>query len=275
MHVEPVAPVRPIHVRRMDFRFDESIDKHWFAKSAVATHLVNAINLLFPAGERFFVRSVHHFLDRIDDEELLAQVKAFSGQEGQHAREHERYFELLEAQGYRIRGFLKRYQRFCYERMERIIPPELRLSATAACEHFTAIMAENALGDRLLDGAHPTMQALLKWHACEEIEHKAVAFDVLQRINPSYRLRMAGLALSVTTLGAFWLIALRMLLKQDGLSKAEVREQLKQLHREDPILKNVFWRGIREYARRDFHPWQNDNAHLARKYLASIGRGAS
>jgi predicted metal-dependent hydrolase len=272
MHVEPA---RPIHVRRMDFPFDRSIPKHWFAGSAVGTHLVNAINLLFPAGERFFVRSVHHFVDRIDDEALLREVKAFAGQEGQHAREHERYFELLEAQGYRIRGFLRRYQDFCYVKMEKMFSPELRLAATAACEHFTAIMAENALGDHLLDGAHPTMQALLKWHACEEIEHKAVAFDVLQRVNPSYRLRMTGMALATVTLGAFWIIALRMFLRQDGLTKQEVRRQMRGLHREDPILKNVFWRGIREYARRDFHPWDNDNSKLAKDYLASIGRGAS
>jgi predicted metal-dependent hydrolase len=272
MHVEPA---RPIHVRRMDFPFDRSIPKHWFGGSAVATHAVNAINLLFPAGERFFVRSVHHFLDRIEDAELLREVKAFAGQEGQHAREHERYFELLEAQGYRIRGFLRRYQDFCYTKMEKLFSPELRLAATAACEHFTAIMAENALGKDLLEGAHPTMQALLKWHACEEIEHKAVAFDVLARVNPSYRLRMAGLALSSVTLGAFWIIALHMFLQQDGLSKEQVRHQIRELHREEPILKNVFWRGIREYARRDFHPWDNDNSAIAKSYLASIGRGAS
>jgi predicted metal-dependent hydrolase len=272
MHVEPA---RSIHVRRMDFPFDRSIPKHWFGGSAVATHAVNAVNLLFPAGERFFVRSVHHFVDQLDDEVLRREVKAFAGQEGQHAREHERYFELLEDQGYRIRGFLRRYQNFCYERMEKLFSPEVRLAATAACEHFTAIMAEKALGTELLDEAHPTLQALLKWHACEEIEHKAVAFDVLQRVAPSYRVRIAGLALSTVTLGAFWLIALRMFLRQDGLDGREVRAQIRQLHGEEPILKNVFWRGIREYARRDFHPWNHDNGALARDYLASIGRGGS
>lgn len=270
-----LEPARPIHVRRMDFPFDRAIPKHWFGGSAVATHAVNAINLLFPAGERFFVRSVHHFQDRIDDEQLLREVKAFAGQEGQHAREHERYFELLEEQGYRIRGFLRRYQDFCYVRMEKLFSPQLRLAATAACEHFTAIMAERALGTDLLAEAHPTLQALLKWHACEEIEHKSVAFDVLQRVNPSYRLRMAGMALSAITLGTFWFIGLQMFLRQDGLSKTEVRAQIRQLHSEDPILKNVFWRGIREYARRDFHPWDNENGALAKQYLASIGRGAS
>src|SRR5262245_20603608 len=106
-------PRRPrIRVRRMDFPFDASIPKHWFAESAVATHIVNGVNLLFPAGERFFVRSVRYYVDRIDDPVLKAEAKAFAGQEGSHAREHERYFETLEAQGYEIRSFLERYEHF-------------------------------------------------------------------------------------------------------------------------------------------------------------------
>jgi uncharacterized protein len=264
-----------IHVRRMDFPFDASIPKHWFAGSPVASHVANGINLLFPSGERFFVRSVRHFIDRIDDPELRAEAKAFAGQEGNHAREHERFFELLEQQGYEIRSFLGRYEEFSYRFLERVTPPEVRLSATAACEHFTAIMAEGALSEGLLDDAHPTMRALLLWHACEEIEHKSVAFDVLERVDPRYRVRVAGLALAALSLGAWWFLATRMLLRQDGLSRREVRRELRRLGRERPILQGVFLRGIREYLQKDFHPWNNDNGALAREYLASIGRAES
>ena len=53
------------------------VPRHWFGGNVVATHVANGVNLLFPAGERFFVRSVHHYLDRIDDEHLRARVKGF------------------------------------------------------------------------------------------------------------------------------------------------------------------------------------------------------
>ena len=43
--------------------------------------------------------------------------------------------------------------------------------------------------------AHPVMRQLLEWHALEELEHKAVAFDVLRAVNPSYALRITGMAL--------------------------------------------------------------------------------
>ena len=41
--------------------------------------------------ERFFVRSVRHYLDRIEDADERADVRGFFGQEGRHAAEHERY----------------------------------------------------------------------------------------------------------------------------------------------------------------------------------------
>src|SRR5205085_1059747 len=138
-----------------------TIPRHWFGESGFASHLVNGVNLLFPDGERFFVRSVRHYLDRIaDDPELLAQVKGFCGQEGRHAKAHEDFFEVLKAQGYELDGFMERYRRAAYVHLERVTTPALRLSATVALEHFTAIMAENAFRDGLLDQAHPTMRAL-------------------------------------------------------------------------------------------------------------------
>ena len=42
--------------------------QHWIDGSALATHLVNGVNMLFPDGERFFIRSVKHYLDQITDE---------------------------------------------------------------------------------------------------------------------------------------------------------------------------------------------------------------
>jgi predicted metal-dependent hydrolase len=262
--------VKPVPIPRSpDLSFDADLPRHWFGGNPVATHLANGVNLLFPWGERFFVRSVRRYLDRIDDPELRAQVRGFFAQEGRHAQAHERYFEILEGQGYQIRPFLERYVRIA-EWIERRVPPSLSLAVTVAHEHFTATLAELALGHGLLDAAHPAMQQLLLWHACEELEHKAVAFDVLQKIDPGFVLRMAGLLLGGATLGGFWLLAARELLRQDGISFREGRRSVRHLVREHKVLQ-AWWRGTRDYARRDFHPWQNDNRHLAEAYLQRVG----
>ena len=47
-----------------------------------------------------------------------------------------------------------------------------------ALEHFTAILAHELLKDpRHLAGADEDAADLWRWHACEEIEHKGVAYD--------------------------------------------------------------------------------------------------
>jgi predicted metal-dependent hydrolase len=250
---------------------DGAVPRHWFGGNVVGTHVANGVNLLFPAGERFFVRSVAHYLDQVNDPLLRAQIKGFFGQEGRHAHEHERVFAMLEAQGYSVRPFLRAYEKVAYGVIEKIAPASLALATTAACEHFTAILAEDALRERLLEFAHPTMQKLLFWHAAEEIEHRAVAFDVLQQVHPSYALRMAGLAMAAACLGGFWVAGTLMLLRQErGLSPKRWRGDLR-VARAKARHRSVFVRGIRDYLRPGFHPLQNDIDGLAASYLASAG----
>jgi predicted metal-dependent hydrolase len=269
----------PIIPRKLRFDFAE-VPRTWFAGLRVPTAIANGVNMLFPAGERFFVRSVNHFLDHpavAADAELVAAVKGFFGQEGKHAKAHDDYNDMLRAQGYEIDGFLSRHDQIFYGWLEQRLPAQLRLSATAAAEHFTAIMANNAFEEDILATAHPVMRDLLRWHAAEEIEHKAVAFDVLQKVNPSYWLRIAGMAFSTITLGISWAIGARMLLRQDGMSRTEMKAEMKLLREarsegeRGGIAQRVFLRGIREYLRRDFHPSQHDNYHLAADYLRSAG----
>ncbi len=275
-------PSRPVTTRPVRLPFDATIPKRWLADSATATLLSNGVNLLFPFGERFFVRSVKHYLEQLQadgDHELVAQIRGFFGQEGRHAREHERFFEILRAQGYELDGFLSRFEG-SFARLENLAPPAFRLAATAAGEHFTALMAANAFRDRaFLDQADPILRDLMLWHAAEEIEHKAVAFDVLTRVVPNpaarYLLRTSAMAVAATFLAYWWLEATRELARQDGMTWEEFRadgERVQALRRrlgvgERHIARDVFLRGIASYLRPGFHPWDEDDSKLAEGFL--------
>ena len=254
--------------RDLDVDF-QGVPRAWVAGNAVATAIANGVNMLFPAGERFFVRSVKYFSDDIADPVLRAQVKGFFGQEGRHAREHDRFNDVMRQQGFEIDKFLRFFER-TMKAMEKSVNPKLRLATTAAAEHFTALMAEGAFTRGNLDDADPRMRMLLAWHAAEEIEHKAVAFDVLQRVDPSYALRIAGLAFATTFLAGYWLIAARMLLVQQGYTWRRAVAELKTV-KSDPIFKRVFATGIRSYLRRDFHPNDHDQSMLAETWFAERG----
>ena len=269
-HAPSISPQRgrEIKPRKMPFRFGADIPRHWFWGSPFATHMANGINLLFPLGERFFVRAVRHFADRIDDPELQQQVKGFVGQEVRHGLEHERFFEVLEAQGYDIRTFLRIYERIAFDGLEKLFSPKMGLSVTVALEHFTATLAEGALTRDFLQHAHPTMRDLLLWHAAEELEHKAVAFDVLKQVDDSYALRIAGLLMASATLVPFWFSAAVMLMHQDRdvslpLLLAD-RRRVRQVERKDGgRLAAAFV----EYLRPGFHPNDRDDGHLARAFF--------
>ncbi|MEO8554308.1 MAG: metal-dependent hydrolase, partial [Kofleriaceae bacterium] len=207
---------------------------------------------------------------------LRAQVKAFFKQEGHHAHAHDELNEVLRQQGFAIDGFLARYQAVT-KWLEARLPAKLNLAGTAAAEHFTAILAEGAFDKGILDALHPTMQQLLAWHAAEEIEHKAVAFDVLQQVDRSYGLRMAGLAHATLLLSGFWLWSSIMLVRQEKLGWRGLVQQLKRMSAgekargDGPVIRRVFLHGIRQYLRRDFHPNDNANDQLARTWFANHG----
>ena len=282
---------RRLFARRPELSFDD-VPRHWFADSVLATHLANGINLLFPLGERFFIRSVKKYADRVQDPELREQVKGFMAQEVRHGAEHERFFAALEAHGFEIRPFLQWYERVAYDGLERRVPAALSLSVTVALEHFTAALAARALkrDDIFARRTHPAMRDLLLWHASEELEHKAVAFDVLRTVHPSHALRVAGLVVATLTLFGFWAAATSMLMRQEppAVRRRALRDIWSKSHTKSAVAastRSVGGRGggegrtlvrvvgphiaraMLDYLRRDFHPSQRDDLHLAERYL--------
>ena len=263
---------QPLPVRRPPLDLGQ-VPQRWLDNSILASTISDAVNLLFPHGERFFVRSVKRFESQVKSPELLAQLRGFYGQEGSHAREHERYFDILRGQGHDIEGFLKDFDKWI-RAVEKATPDTWALAATAAAEHFTAIMAEHAIVERTLDGAHPAMRELLLWHAAEEIEHKAVAFDVLQEVDPRYSTRVIGLFVATTALSAWWARATALLLKQRGVTLEQIRAELRVAKTaakpKRKIGRDVFLKGIRTYLKRDFHPDQNSGSDEAQAYLSQL-----
>ncbi|MGH3851429.1 MAG: metal-dependent hydrolase, partial [Pseudonocardiaceae bacterium] len=175
---------RKVPTRRMSF--DESlrdVPRHFAADGdLIASHVGGALSAVFPDGEDFFVRSVRRFRDQITDPELKRQVAGFIGQEAMHGREHRVYNAWLSEHGYPAekleRGVIKFLEVVC-----KTTSRGQRLGATIALEHLTAIMADNVLGEpQVLKTSDKNMAALWRWHAIEETEHKAVAYDVYREV---------------------------------------------------------------------------------------------
>ena len=264
--------------RRPSFDLAQALASDWHGGSAFRTAYFNAMSMLFPLGEKFFIDSVRFFKDEIDDPRLLNEIIAFQGQESTHRLQHQKYNELLcEQRGYD----LDRFERPLRDRMAwayRELTARRRLAGTAASEHLTAIMADDMLAHQdALSGADPHVAALWQWHGVEETEHKAVAFDVLVAVGGTVRERRQALLLNTFFFFKDTFRIMCLMLKHDGKlwSFREWLTGLKFLLIKPGILRRVFFAYLRFY-KKDFHPWKHDNRELIvaweQKYGSSIAR---
>jgi predicted metal-dependent hydrolase len=256
-------PARPLTLRPMQLKLDDRTPRYWMANDAWETHLLNALSLTFPAGERFFMRSVRALRDHVRDPALAEQVRGFLAQEALHGREHGVMNRWLKTLGLPA-GTIERHLEARIQEESATRAPLDNLALTSALEHFTAILAKLLLTDASLRARfHETMLPLWYWHAIEELDHKAVAFDVYQAAGGSYERRVLWMA--GATLG---LISTAMVIQWHLLKREERRPSL-----------GSWLRGIARYAgpkgylasvlpaylqyyRRDFHPWQDDDRAL-------------
>ncbi|WP_271409149.1 metal-dependent hydrolase [Pseudomonas sp. Q1-7] len=255
-----------IRPRHMDFDLPSPLPRHWHGGDAFKSHLFDAMSVLFPDGERFFIDSVRHFREQIEDPVLKEQIRGFIGQEGHHSREHLEYSNRLRDLGYDI-GTIERRARARIRFTQKKFSPHRQLAATAALEHITAIMADGLLKNpEYMAGAHPSMARLWRWHALEETEHKAVAFDVYNQVCGSHRLLRRAMLM-----GTFFFVldtsrGLAHMLKRDGLlwNWRVWRDGLAWMWGRNGIFRPLLATYL-DFFRKGFHPWQHDNLDLLNK----------
>jgi len=192
MNVMASGPAE-IVVRHLSFDFS-GLPEDWLGGARLATCFGNAGHVFIPLGEEFFIETVKQFRDRIDSDEQRRDVKAFIGQESVHKRAHEQMWALLRERGVPIDDFVQVIG--AIRSVERFVPARLRLSVTAALEHYTAVFGYSFLTEELQTAVPDEMARLLAWHGLEELEHRAVAFDVLRLVDDGYLLRVAGFAVA-------------------------------------------------------------------------------
>lgn len=143
------------------------------------------------------IDAVRAFRDQVDDPTLRREVAAFIGQEAVHARVHEAVWAQRRAGGVPMDRYAALVRGF-RDAVDPHVPPTLKLATTAALEHYTAVFGRAFLEEDLDGVVGPEMGALLRWHGAEEIEHRSVAFDVLDVVDDRLRLRLAGLVVAST-----------------------------------------------------------------------------
>jgi hypothetical protein len=258
--------------RHIDFQFPQAAQRYaFYDNNPLASLLFVVFSGIFPPGERFFMESVRHFRDQITDPVLKAQVSGFMGQEALHGREHERLNELFRARGLAV-DIPTRYVSFGLRQLARFTSPRMQLACTTMMEHFTAHLAEQWLTDKALSAtSDPEMLKLWYWHALEELEHKAVAYDVFDLIGGTQQERKrAGWLVGIFVMlpvAASWL---HLLIKEGQLfNRVENRRGFQALFGRGALISKVL-RHMPAFWRRKFHPSQQRTLELEQAWRARL-----
>lgn len=263
----------PLAVRRLLIDLETPFDRHWCGNDAFRTALFNALSMGFPPGEQLFIDSVRAALPLLPEAkqtELQGQVAGFIGQEATHRRIHGLFNTQLERQGL-VNAWIPRAQRRL-KKMESFAPKHM-LALTAAYEHFTALLAQWLLQhEEVFTDCDVRLKTLWLWHSAEEVEHKAVAFDLYQALCGSRAWR------------SFWFLSATLVFATDTL-----HQTLYNLKRDGTLWQRRTWasagsflfgrEGVlrhsfgpwRAYLGKHFHPAQADSPLAGQWLTANAG----
>lgn len=259
-------PAPAMTVRRMHFPFEVLKRRNFFQSNTLLSAFGAALSGTFPPGEAEFIQSVRLYRDQIQDPDLQQQIKAFIGQEGHHSHQHKRVNRVLEQLGWDAPAVEASLARSVEKRNRRRFfgSAKFRLALTVGMEHLTAIMAEFMLTKpEVFDGLEPQVKDLLLWHAVEEIEHKAVAFDVYMQCEGDQvflrKIMRLGTTLFVAHISYFILM---LLLKGKARPSWKEIKQAAEFFFGKAGMVTMIKKPYKDYFEPGFHPWDHDNREL-------------
>lgn len=258
----------PIVVRRQQFSFSD-LPLYYFKDNPLLSHLLTALSLTFPNGERFFVHAVRNVRDKVTDAQLQKDISGFIGQEALHSHAHENFNEFAKSKGLNVQPIID----FEYEKIEQLkqrLTHKQQLAITCALEHFTAIIACYVLENPdFRHGLHPQAARLWLWHALEETEHKAVAFDTYQAVFADQRMRKRLMRIiTATFLTRITQITLKLLLN-DPMGRTQWRQHWQAVQEIGKLVRTLAPAYL-EYYQDGFHPNQQDTHALTRYWARHL-----
>lgn len=276
-------------VRRMNFDFND-VPEYWMNGSAGLTHFMTALSALFPAGEKFFidsVRAVRYHPAIKDDEALQKEISAFIGQEAMHTQEHVNFNASAQKFGHDVETlekFTDTAIQTAIKTFVKIVKPfgmtkeMVDLTATTALEHFTATIASQLLVNKHIQElmTDETMSTMWYWHAIEENEHKAVAYDVYEGVFgkgiKAYALRTSSLVFAMTLIFLIQSSFVLRLLKQDNkLNLDELSVIYKYGYSPSKGIISGMVKEMLAYFKPGFHPNDLDTVGLLKAWKAKLG----
>ena len=184
-----------ITVRRPDFQWPSDLPVLPIADDPSRSCELVALSFTLPYLEPYLIRTMRVAAKEVSDEELRAEIKAFSGQEAQHFQNHARINEVVRAklspENATAMRALEEALESDYRRFSDQKSLAFNLAYAEGFEAMTFALARSAMRISDASSMEPAWVDLFAWHLSEEIEHRTVTFDAFDHIVGRYPYRVA------------------------------------------------------------------------------------
>lgn len=282
-----IKELHTITPRRPRFDFGET-PTHWIADDPMATQILNLINPITPAPERWFCQTFRDALPHIRDEALREAAVAFIKQEGAHSHGHTMGNRRIEELGIDLSSYTEMLDWLFGEMLgpdplgrklksKRVQRAWLntRLSMVAATEHLTGLLGNWIINAKGLEAApvDPEMLRLLQWHGAEEVEHREVADALFRHVSGNnIPLRMAGAVVVFPLFAVLGFVGVRHLVKNDPHLpyRLRLKDYLRAARQGRVPGPGYMVRGGLRYFAPNHSPLKESSTEQALAYLASM-----
>ena len=182
-----------ITVRRMRFEWPDDLGVLPIPSDMVRSCELVGISMTLPHLEPYLIATMRSAAKETHDESLREDLRAFSGQEAHHHRNHTQINTLVKSkisaeastQMERIEAELSGE----YHRFSRELSLKFNLAYAEGFEAMTLGLAL-VLFEEGFDHYDPAWARLIEWHLAEEVEHRSVTFDAYDQIFGAYPYRL-------------------------------------------------------------------------------------
>lgn len=275
-----ITPRRP----RLDFG---DTPTHWIADDPLATQMLNVINPITPAPERWFCQAFRDALPLIRDERLREAALAFIKQEGAHSHGHTLGSRRIEELGIDLSTYTDMLDWLFGEMLgphplgRKFKNPRVqqtwlktRLAMVAAAEHLTGALGHWTLNAKGLKNSPIDLEMLrlLQWHAAEEVEHREVADAMFRHVSGSLPLRSAAAAFVFPLFAILAVVGIQHLVKNDPQLpyRLRIRDYLRAARQGRVPGPSYLLRASLRYFAPNYSPLDEGSTEQALAYLASM-----
>ncbi|UVE16574.1 metal-dependent hydrolase [Pseudomonas sp. LS44] len=271
--------------RKVRFDFADT-PLHWVPNEPEASHIMNTLHILLPAGEFWFCKVYNKALPLVTDERLRDDVRGFIKQEAQHARAHDSALQpYLDRHGINSKPFTRRLS-WLFDKPLGELPIGdhalgrglkhwwllQRVGLIAAVEHFTCVLGNWIITTDKLDNADPVMIDLLRWHGAEEVEHRCVAHDLHVGLGGSMVMRWFYMVIACIALTYLFSAGSGMMMRQDPATRRSpgfLRLWSRLGKRGFLPTPGSIGRAVGRYFAPGYHPRTEGDVNVALNYLAN------